>query len=118
VSDREILSRIDEHMARGNEHMVRGNELMDRGNELMAENTQLMAELRQERRETRQFMRDLTRRNEIVFGELVRECRHGQEVLLGVRDSLSDLHEESLAQREAIWTMIDELREHGLGGRG
>ena len=103
MTDGDVLQRIDEHMARGNALMARITELTE---------------------DNRQFTRELLRRNEIVVAEntdairgmkeemrqLRRESRAGRQVLF-------DLHEESLAQRQAIWTLIDELREHGLGGR-
>ncbi|MGH2962766.1 MAG: hypothetical protein ACRDL3_11335 [Solirubrobacterales bacterium] len=90
MTEAEFLRRIDAHM--------------DRGNELM----QRVVEVHETNRE---FIREMTRRNEAVMRELVREVSAGREVLL-------DVHREAYAQREAIWTMIDELRTHGLGGRG
>jgi hypothetical protein len=90
VTESEFLDRIDGHIARG-------NELFER-----------VIEVHQEHRE---FIREMTRRNEVVMRELVREVSAGREVLL-------DVHRETFAQREAIWTLIDELRSRGLGGSG
>ncbi|MGH2994148.1 MAG: hypothetical protein ACRDL1_11500 [Solirubrobacterales bacterium] len=90
MTEAEFLERIDAHLAVSNQHMARGNKLME---------------------DHREFIREMTRRNEVVMRELVREVSAGREVLL-------DVHREAYAQREAIWTLIDELRKHGLGGRG
>ena len=103
MADRDILDRIDEHMARGNEHMARGNELMARFIELHEDN--------------RRFTRDLLRRNERVLTGVTDELRELKRETVASRQILLDVHEESLAQREAIWVLIDKLREHGLGGR-
>jgi len=97
VTEQEFLERLDAHMERG-------SAIMERSNELIVEH--------------REFIREMTRRNERVTQELVREISAGRKVLLGAREVLVDLHRESYAQREAIWTLIDELRTHGLGGRG
>jgi len=97
MADREILERLDQHLAVANGHMARGNELMD--------------EMRQLHVDTRQFMGDLMRRNEIVLDGFLQEAVKGRQIL-------GDLHSESVAQRGAILALIDELREHGLGGRG
>lgn len=125
MPDDPILERLDGHLARSNEHMALGNEHMARGNELMADirqlnarGNELMVEMRQLHVDTRQFMRDLTRRNEIMMGGFAREMLEMREETVASRRVLEDLHEESVAQRQAILTMLDELRENGLGGRG
>lgn len=132
MSDREILKRLDQHMATSNEHMATSNkhmarssqimeqnrEVMERSAEINARGNELMEEMRVLHVDTRQFMRDLTRRSEIVLGDLVNEVRAGREESDRGRQILVDLHHESVAQRQAILALIDELREHGLGGRG
>jgi hypothetical protein len=90
VTEAEFFERIDVHLAVSNQHMGRGKELME---------------------DHREFIREMTRRNEAVMRELVREVSAGREVLL-------DVHREAYAQREAIWALIDELRGRGLGGSG
>jgi hypothetical protein len=82
-----VLERIGRHMERGNELFRRSNQLHE---------------------DTRRFTRELTRRNEMVIHELVREVTAGRRVL-------EDLHEESQAQREALLALIDELRSESLG---
>jgi hypothetical protein len=96
MTEQEFHERMDRHLDVANGHMARGNEIMARSNEVMEGH--------------REFIREMTRRNEVVTRELVREISAGREVLV-------DLHRESYAQREGIWTLIDELRRHGLGGR-
>lgn len=118
MTESELLERIDRHIAQADKHMARGNEHMARGNELMIEVKAELAQSREERRDLRHFIRDITRRNEIVMRELVQEVRDLRAETATGHKVLLDLHEESLAQRQAIWTMIDELRRHGLGGRG
>ena len=100
----ELLERLDEHIAASNDHMARGNELMDRVIEL--------------HEDQRVFMRDLTRRNEIAARERVRTIRDQRRELLAQRTVLLDVHEESKAQSQGIGVLIDELRSHGLGGKG
>jgi len=94
---------MDRHLEVANQHMARGNEIMGRSNEVMIRSNEVIEE-------HREFIREMTRRNEVVTHELVREISAGREVLV-------DLHRESYAQREGIWTLIDKLRRHGLGGR-
>jgi hypothetical protein len=90
MTEQEFFERMDRDLEVTNQHMARGNEVMDG---------------------YREFIREMTRRNEVVTRELVREISAGREVLL-------DVHRESYAQREGIWQLIDELRRYGLGGRG
>ena len=110
MTDQEFRDRMDRHLEVANQHMARGNEIMVRSNEIMGGSNEVMIRSNEVIEEHREFIREMTRRNEVVTHELVREISAGREVLV-------DLHRESYAQREGIWTLIDELRRHGLGGR-
>jgi hypothetical protein len=101
MANRDILERIDEHMARGNELMARITELTD---------------------DNRQFTGEMLRRYEIVatratetMDRISAEMREVRRESTAGRQILVDLHQETLAQRQAIRTLIDELRERGLG---
>lgn len=110
MADRDILERIDQHLAHSNEHMARGNEHMARGEKLMARVTELIED-------NRRFTRDLLRRNEIFMDGIMREMREFRTEMAAGRQVLIDVHEDSVAQRQGFLALIDELREHGLGGR-
>ncbi len=125
MADRELLTRIDEHMARANEHMARGNEHMARGNEHMARGNELMARIIELTDDNRRFTHDLLRRNERVMAgfaatidRVSQELREMRRETIASRQMLIDVHEDSVAQRQGFLALIDELREHGLGGRG
>ncbi|MGH2962765.1 MAG: hypothetical protein ACRDL3_11330 [Solirubrobacterales bacterium] len=104
MADRDPLERIDRHMARGNELMGR----------VIAQSDESRAFIR----ETREFMRELSLRQERVTRQLVSEMQAQREEFVAGRAVLVDLHEESMAQRQAILRLIDELRSKGLGGNG
>jgi hypothetical protein len=118
MTDGEVLGRIDEHMARGNELMAGIKDQMAGIKDHLARGEHQMERMNGLHDDTRQFMRDVSRRNEIVLGEISRESRAGRDVLVSVADRLADLRDESRAQRAAIFALIDELREHGIGGPG
>jgi hypothetical protein len=96
---RPLLSRIDAHM--------------ERGNELMAEIREEMARGREDRADLRVFIRDITRRNEIVLqgvaselSELRAETRAGtEEIRAHMREETSWIR----AQTDAILEVLDRL---------
>lgn len=95
MTEAEFLRRIDGHIELTREHIARGNELMMRNNELMGEVRQEMRLNREERTEGRQFMRDLTRRNELVWKD--------------VRKGLADISEDVRANTAATLSVLDRL---------
>lgn len=108
MSDRDVLKRIDQHMARGNE--------------LMEQNRLAFERNRAAHEDLRVFIRDITRRNEGVWREVLRELRglrtetraEGQ----AQRAILYDIVDENRAQREGLLRVLDELRRQGPGGKG
>jgi hypothetical protein len=104
VTESEFFARIDEHLAIANDFMARGD--------------RKMGELEVLFEDTRQFIRELTRRSEITMRDFSREMREMQVETRANTAVLTELSEDIRAQRGALLTVIDELREHGLGGRG
>ena len=90
--DREILERLDEHLARGNAYMARGNELMEEIREEHRLNREVYAR-------TMETMLDLSERQERLVNEAVGAIR--------------EMREEIRAQTRAIFTVIDRLEGNG-----
>jgi phosphoenolpyruvate carboxylase len=111
MTEAEFLSRIDQHLAQGNEIMARSNEVMARSDETMARSNELHEGYRQ-------FMRDIMRRLEIFGRDLSREMHEIRAETRANTSVLSELSEDIRSQRGALLTVIDELRGHGMGGRG
>ena len=118
MTEAEFLSRIDQHLAAANEHMARGNEMMARSNEVMARSDETMARSNEFHEGHRQFMRDIMRRLEIFGRDLSREMHEIRAETRANTSVLNELSEDIRSQRGALLTVIDELRGHGLGGRG
>ncbi len=125
MTEAEFLSRMDahlaetkEHTARGNEIMARSNEIMARSNETMARGNETMARSNELHADQRQFMRDIMRRLELFGRDLSREMHEIRVETRANTSVLSDLSEDIRSQRGALLTVIDELRDQGLGGRG
>jgi len=108
VDDRELLSRIDEHIARGN---------------------RLLEEVREEMRRNRESTERLFARQDEMFSEQVTVLRGLSDVIkkMGsslarelsvMTDELRDLREQGRAQTEALWQMIDRMNRLDPGGAG
>lgn len=115
-----ILQRIDSHLERGNELMQlnrtafernteafernreafdRNSEVFERVVEVLGRHEEVLDGVREDHEDTRVFVRDITRRNELVTQQVVRE--------------LQDLRRESQAQRKALFQIFDRLQGDG-----
>jgi hypothetical protein len=108
MAERDILRRLDQHL--------------ERGNVLMEQNRLAHEDLRT-------FIREITRRNEVVWREVLGELRdmraesrehraESQAEGRAQRDILYDIVDENRAQREGLMRMIHELRRRGPGDEG
>jgi hypothetical protein len=102
VTEAEFIERFDRHLARMDTHMARGNELMGEVRGVMGEVRHEMALTREEVRRNREthhnlrgFIRDIARRNEKVWRE--------------VMEGLSEVRADVRAQTAAILTVLDRL---------
>jgi len=110
MAEGEILTRLDEHMARGNEHMARGNEVMARIEVEFRKNREFETRMIGEQRE---FMRTTLLRIERVGRDEARQLsrlndeleRHGAER----REQVAEALDESRAQRNALLKVLDRL---------
>jgi hypothetical protein len=99
MADRELLERLDTHIARGNVHMARGNELMEQIREEHRLNREEHRLNREEHRLNRAFI-ESTRQ---VLRELVLEVRENREALKDIRHGIQ-------AQTDGLMHVLDELR--------
>ncbi len=119
MADRELLDRIDDHMSRG-------NELMSRGNEIMIENRQAFQDLRVELRQmslrgervARECIAELRAQRGELGGELVAQRGELGKPVDEVRDLRLELREETRAQHQALFAMIDRLQGGGPSTAG
>ena len=99
MTEGEFLRRIDTHIELTREHIARGNVLMGRLEEKMDEVTEELRLCRESHADLRTFIRDITRRNELVWREM--------------RDSIAalgaDLRDQLQAQTAAILRVLDRL---------
>jgi predicted ATP-dependent Lon-type protease len=124
---RDLSERLERHMERGEELMELNRVAFDRNMAAFDRNTQaferVMAALdRHEQTVADQatFMRDMSRRSEVVTQQIIRDHQEFMKAL-NVRDEraerrtdkilgeLKDLREESRAERKALLAMIDRL---------
>jgi hypothetical protein len=122
-----LSERLERHMERGEELMELNRVAFDRNMAAFDRNTQaferVMAALdRHEQTVADQatFMRDMSRRSEVVTQQIIRDHQEFMKAL-NVRDEraerrtdkilgeLKDLREESRAERKALLAMIDRL---------
>lgn len=97
-----FLERLDHHLARIDEHVVVANQHMARGNELMEG-------IRSEREETRIFMRDLTRRSEVVLQQVVAAVAEVGAAVGQVGAELAEQRNQLRPNAQAVLRMIDRL---------
>ncbi|CAN5220458.1 hypothetical protein BH20ACT16_BH20ACT16_14550 [soil metagenome] len=120
MADDEILRRLDAHMVRGNEIMARSNEVMTEFRLEMAEHREAMAEHRQGLAEIRFELSQMSLRGERVAQGFLAELRLMREERERGRDdgrkAHEDYREESRAHRQALFTILDELKRRGSGG--
>jgi hypothetical protein len=100
MEDRELLTRLDEHLARGNDQMARGNQLME---EIRAEHRLNRAAFHE--------LRDVTRWAVATLKGLVEESRKTQA-------RLDDMADEIKANTRAVLHVLDELQGRGPGTSG
>jgi hypothetical protein len=55
------------------------------------------------------FTRDLTRRNEVVWREVVTELRAGQDRLAGMQAAIADMRDEIRANTQAVLRVLDQM---------
>jgi hypothetical protein len=65
----------------------------------------------------RVFIRDITRRNELVWREVMAELRAMRQEHREFAAELRDMRRESIAQREGLFKLIDEINRL-TGGEG
>jgi hypothetical protein len=97
MRNRQLLGRLDEHMARGNELMARGDQLME---EIRAEHRLNRAAFHE--------LRDVTRWAVVTLQGLVEESRETQARLV-------DMGAEIRANTRAVLHVLDELQGRGPG---
>jgi hypothetical protein len=103
VHDDELLRRLDAHLARGNQIMARSNEVMARSNQVIQESRGAFGDLRS-------YLRELTRRHERGFEELLRQsARHSDALEAGQREFVAEMQ----AQRQALFRILDRLDRNG-----
>jgi hypothetical protein len=128
MTNEEFLARWDARLAIDRELLARGNELMDENRKAFAE---IIAESRRASEENRKAYAEITaehrrasEENSRAFAVLHQDMQdvrveqrqmtmRGERVADGFIAVLKDLHEESVAQRQALLRMLD-----GLGGNG
>ena len=147
MTNEEFLARWDARMAIDRELLARGNELHARGNELMEENRKAFAEIIAENRKASEASRTASEESRKAFAELLAEHRKASEensrafavlhqdmqdvrfeqrqmtmraerVADGFVAVLKDLHNESVAQRQALLRVLDNLRGDGPAAAG
>lgn len=111
---KQLLRRLDAHMARG-------NELFDRNQTLLDENREAFRDLRS-------FLRELTLRHERGFEALLKQsadqaAKHTaawenarDEIVGELRDTRREIVSELRAQRQALFRILDRLPNGGRGG--
>lgn len=90
------LIRMDAHLVRMDGHLVRMDTHLERSEELIGEVREEMRLSREAHADLRSFTREITRRNEIVMGEMV--------------DKLSDLGDQTRANTAAVLQVLDRLQ--------
>lgn len=131
MEDREFLVRIDGHMERGNQHMARGNELMGEIREEMRLSREQRArsdEALERHAEMYLDLRDFTREMILRMERFMNEHTNAilglsraierQTELLGteLRELREEMREESRAQRNALFRILDKLDGPEPGG--
>jgi hypothetical protein len=102
MAEREVLDRIDAHMARGNELLEEVREEM----RLSREERELSRELFGDMRD---FMSEVTVRVERVAREQIAELRKLGRGFEAVTEELRDMRGETRAQTRAILRVLDKL---------
>jgi len=140
MTDEEFLARWDARLAIDREHLARSNELHARGNELMEENRKanadLLAEVLAVSEKTRNTFAEIiagarkaAEENREAFAEVRHDLKdvrfelsqmnmRGERVANNFIAILKDLHDGSVAQREALFRIIDNLRGDGPAAAG
>lgn len=106
MADREIVERIDRHMARGNELAAQMRDVVAENTRVVAENGRVIAENTRVIEDTRVFMRDLVARQD-------RALQRHERVFETVIKELGGLREEARAQRAALFRLLDRLPPPG-----
>ena len=110
MAEREVLDRIDAHMARGNELMEGVREEMRLSREERERSREWFGGLYSDFRE---FTRELTLRSERVAREQIAELRALRTGFQAITDELRDMRNETRAQTRAILRVLDKLDTGG-----
>jgi hypothetical protein len=103
MDDRELLSRIDRHLARGNELFDRNTEAFDRNTEAFDRNTEAFESNRDVILGLQQFARDLA-------GRFERTMRSVEVAMREHAASAADLAAAAKAHEQTLFFILDELK--------
>jgi hypothetical protein len=107
VTEAEFLRRIDHNIELSREHMARGGVLMARLEEKMDQVTEEIKLSRESHVDLRAFIRDINRRNELVW----REVRDGfREMRADFAEMRADVSDQFRAQTAEIWAQTAEIK--------
>jgi hypothetical protein len=106
MADRDILERIDTHMARGNELMTRGNELMER----------IEIEFQLNRETYTSLLHDLRDHTSALMTRFDRNMLRIDRRMASHEAETRDLRAESRAQTQALLRRIDRMDRLDPGG--
>jgi hypothetical protein len=102
MTDAEFLRRFDAHLEISREHIARGNEIMERNRvaferfeAAVDRSTEASERHARQHADLRTFIRDITRRNEVVWR--------------GVIDEIAAMRDETRAQTAAILRLLDRF---------
>jgi hypothetical protein len=116
MAEREVLARIERHMARGNDllgevrdEMRLSREERERSREMFEHHAELYSDLRE-------FTREMILRVERGGREQVVELRKLGSAFDALRDELRDMRGETRAQTRAILRVLDKLDRSDAGG--
>jgi hypothetical protein len=114
---RELLIRVDEHIAQGNEHMARGNELMDEIREELRANREERAGFKdfilEERAGFKDFIQEQTLRMERAAEHQGKELAKIGEAMTRVIEHLDDMGDQVRANTRAVLQLLDRFEDDG-----
>jgi branched-subunit amino acid aminotransferase/4-amino-4-deoxychorismate lyase len=109
VTESEFLERFDAHAARFDAHAARFDAHAARMDVALADIGEELRLNRKAREEDKAFMRDLTRRNELVYQGVMKQISELTAETIGSRAQLAELTAETRAQTQALLNVLDRL---------
>lgn len=100
------FERNSEAFERNREAFERNGEAFERNIEAFDRNREVIERHRTTHEDLRAFTRDLTRRNELVWREVVTELRAGQK-------ALADISDQVRANTQALLLVLDRFEDGG-----